>query len=211
MYLRVLPFLLLLALFVPKLQAQIEAKFALGLIDREGLGIEIPLGEAMSIEARVFYHGKRSSNFFIDADVNRQRRFFASTLMVKRYFKPEKEQTGFYWGLYAYYYRGSRISLDIDTWTPAQTQFALDNDLAQSTIDTRLGFGPCIGYKHLFANGITLEPSLGIVASPLQWIRTVSLSHNNQVEETFYDPSQALPGPLGYFWPNLQIAVAISI
>ncbi|MEL7530317.1 MAG: hypothetical protein AAFN10_03375 [Bacteroidota bacterium] len=207
MSLRVLSLFLLLGLFSSGLHAQIEAKLALGLIDREGLGVEIPIGPALSIESRFFYHGQKRSNFFIDAELNTRNRFFSKLLMLKRYFKVENTRAGFYWGMYAYYNRESNIALATESWTPAQSQNAQDRDIDVSTVETRLGFGPFMGYKYQFENGINIESSLGIAASTRQWIKTRKITYSNQTIDTIYDPNMWLLGGLAYFWPSLQVTV----
>ncbi|MEM6348309.1 MAG: hypothetical protein AAF927_30795 [Bacteroidota bacterium] len=207
MSLRFLIIFLLIALRSSILPAQLETKLVFDLVEREGIAIEIPIGQAMSLESRLHYHRKRRTSFFVDQEIERKRHFFSSLLMVKRYFKAEKERAGFYWGIYAFYDQELFRLPEIDDYTPAQVQSIRNNDIDKRVLHTRLGIGPFIGYKYLFANGISLESSLGIATSARTWIKTRRISFSNQTSTAIYDPNVYLFGELNYYWPNLQIAV----
>ena len=131
-----------------------------------GIGFEYFIDDHLAVELASSYWAKKSSNFFIDADVKTIENKFYITTMVRRYSSKKLKNAGFFYGGYLRYYRGFSSIIEEDNWTMAQIDYAEgDNNTWRSTHTHRVTVGGLIGYKTQMNKRVNFGFTLGIGAA----------------------------------------------
>ncbi len=144
---------------------QMEVKIYTGAFDRHGLAVEYAVNERIGIEIGGSFRTKKTSNFYVNADVgNRENNFYIHT-KLKRYSAKKHAHHGFFYGAYLRYFQHYRTVTDMENWTVEQKEFAATDNAWISSRTHKTSIGILSGYKGKIKSSFNWEISFGLGGS----------------------------------------------
>ncbi|MCG8577008.1 MAG: hypothetical protein MI810_19160 [Flavobacteriales bacterium] len=177
-------FLLLFHLSISN--AQVEIKIYSGIFDTPGLAVEYLANERIGIELAGSFRFKNTTNQFINSTVDNWQHDFFINGKFKRYTAKKNPNTGLYYGAYLRYWQDYSTVVNMDSWTPEQTSYAITNDSWISSRIHKASLGVLGGYKGFFGEHWVWEICLGAGASPGLY-RGKEVRFNNTQRHTYGD------------------------
>ncbi|HNQ67355.1 MAG TPA: hypothetical protein PKN32_03170 [Bacteroidales bacterium] len=156
-------------LILVKAFTQTEVSIYGGILDLPGLAVEHKFNNKISFSLGGSFYSKKSYGIITEDPIYHRKHNSFANLELKKYKTNAKEVDAFYYGIYARYWLLHNFVKNVDEFTPAQIEYAENNNLTISLKEHKISIGLLTGYKLYPTDKLCINLTGGFGFSPKQW------------------------------------------